>query len=217
MKKMVRSVLLQSLACWTFVVVVDRPALAQPATPAVKSNTRKVRTLTVRDLTFDEANAKVRALVKPEKTEDKFYLKSIDAKVSRRSVKYTLTFQTYLPRTRYSLAASQAALDEAIAEAKAHGGILITDFTAYRYNRRQYYAYVSRVVAQRGSSLKFRVMPALPDSVYAETVKIQREFGRLLVRSSKYTDIKGKRFHAMLFVKRGIKLDRPNFKYRGGD
>ncbi len=200
-------------------VMMACPTFAQgpDAKPKSKIAERAVRTIKVANLTRKEAEAKVSEMLKPEEQKNKFYVKGIDVSVGRIGVRYTVTFQTYLPRTRHVFAGSRLALDEAISSARQHGGIIITDLKAYQYKRRLYFAYVTRVIAQRDSGLNFRVIADLPHAIYKETLDIQKKFGRRLVRTSKYTDRKNKTFHAMLFVRRNLKINRPNFRFRSGN
>lgn len=191
-------------------------AQAAKAKPKTKSKGKAIRSVTFANLTKSEVDDKVREMLKAERQKDKLYVKSIDVKVSETGVRYNVTFQTYLPRTRYAVAASRAALDEAVDAARQHGGILITDLKAYKYNGRVYFAYVSRIVAQRDSKLNFRVIADLSDSIFKQTIDIQAGFNRRLVQSTQYTDRNDRTLHAMLFVDRSIKLNRPNFRFREG-
>eukprot|EP00913_Durusdinium_trenchii_P023411 g21989.t1 len=116
-------------------------AIAQgtKAKPKPKKSDSAIRTVIVANLTFDEANQKVRDMQVADRQKDKFYVRSVDVSVTPMGVRYKVTFQTYLPRTSHAFAASRAALDEAYQAARAHGGILFTDLKAYKYNGRVWF------------------------------------------------------------------------------
>lgn len=192
------------------------PACAQSTAPKKKKDSKAtgVRSVTFANMTLKQAEEKARELLKPDDPQDKFFVKSIDVKVDRRGLRYKVTFQNFLPRTRYAFAASRLALKEAVDAAKLHGGTLVTDLKAFRYKQRVYYAYVTRVIAPRESRLNFRVIPDLPENIFKETIGIQQKFGRRLVESSKYTDRNDRTLYALLFVDRALKVNRPNFRNR---